>query len=275
LRLGAQLLSLVPTVELANPVGIIDDFAQTIAEELDFNREAANMEEFNRIMGDLGHRDVRAPKVVRALTTARVLTMERFRGVRVDDVEAVRARAVDTEDRLVHGLRSWFQSMIRYGFFHGDVHAGNLMMLDDGALGFLDFGIIGRFDDATRRKITEYIVAFATGDFHALGRAMMAMDAVAENIDLDAMARDLQKAYAPILTTSFGDLNYANVLPDILRTSVKHRMRLPREFVLVTKQMLYFDRYAKLLAPKLNIFSDPRLISTLSEDMLRLRMASG
>jgi aarF domain-containing kinase len=271
LRLGAQVLSLVPTVELANPVGIIDDFAQTIAEELDFTREAANMEEFNRIMAELGHADVRAPRVVGALTTARVLTMERFRGVRVDDVEAVRARVVDTEDRLVHGLRSWFQSMIRYGFFHGDVHAGNLMMLDDGALGFLDFGIIGRFDDATRRKITEYIVAFATGDFHALGRAMLSMDAVAEGVDLEAMARDLQRAYAPILTTSFGELNYASVLPDILRTSVKHRMRLPREFVLVTKQMLYFDRYAKLLAPKLNIFSDPRLISTLSEDMMRLR----
>jgi predicted unusual protein kinase regulating ubiquinone biosynthesis (AarF/ABC1/UbiB family) len=89
------------------------------------------------------------------------------------------------------------------------------------------------------------------------------------------MAKDLKKAYAPILTTSFGELNYANVLPDILRASVKHRMRLPREFVLVTKQMLYFDRYAKLLAPKLNIFSDPRLVSTLSEDMMRMRMASG
>jgi predicted unusual protein kinase regulating ubiquinone biosynthesis (AarF/ABC1/UbiB family) len=163
--------------------------------------------------------------------------------------------------------------MILYGFFHGDVHAGNLMMLDDGALGFLDFGIIGRFDKTTRRQIAEYIVAFASGDFHALSRVMMSMGAMSHAIDLDAVAADLQKAYAPILTTSFGDLNYANVLPDILRASVKHRMRLPREFVLVTKQMLYFDRYAKLLAPKLNIFSDPRLVSAISEDVLRARMS--
>ena len=62
------------------------------------------------------------------------------------------------------------------------------------------------------------------------------------------------------------------MLPDILRASVKHRMRLPREFVLVTKQMLYFDRYAKLLAPKLNIFSDPRLVAAISEDVMRVRM---
>ena len=273
LRFGAQLMSLVPTVELANPVGIIDDFAHTIAEELDFRREAANMDEFNRIMDELGHGDVRAPRIVHELTTRRVITMERFYGVRVDDVEKVRARAEDTEAKLVYGLRCWFQSMILYGFFHGDVHAGNLMMLDDGALGFLDFGIIGRFDKKTRRQIAEYIVAFASGDFRALGRVMMSMGAMSQGIDLDAVAADLQRAYAPILTTSFGDLNYGSVLPDILRASVKHRMRLPREFVLVTKQMLYFDRYAKLLAPKLNIFSDPRLVAAISEDVLRARMS--
>ncbi|MCA1665201.1 MAG: hypothetical protein LC659_13205 [Myxococcales bacterium] len=273
LRFGAQLMSLVPTVELANPVGIIDDFAHTIAEELDFRREAANMSEFNRIMAELGHADVRAPRVVDELSTRRVITMERFYGVRIDDVERVRARAEDTEGKLVYGLRCWFQSMILYGFFHGDVHAGNLMILDDGALGFLDFGIIGRFDKKTRRQIAEYIVAFASGDFRALGRVMMSMGAMSHGIDLDAVAADLQKAYAPILTTSFGDLNYGSVLPDILRASVKHRMRLPREFVLVTKQMLYFDRYAKLLAPKLNIFSDPRLVSAISEDVLRARMS--
>jgi aarF domain-containing kinase len=273
LRLGAQLISLVPTVELANPVGIIDDFDHTIREELDFRREAANMDEFNRIMEELGHGDVRAPRIIHELTTRRVITMERFHGVRVDDVEKVRARAEDTEDKLVYGLRCWFQSMILYGFFHGDVHAGNLMILDDGALGFLDFGIIGRFDADTRRKIAEYIVAFASGDYRGLGRVLLSMDAVAEGIDLDAMAEDLRKAYEPILTTSFGDLNYASVLPDILRAAVKHRMRLPREFVLVTKQMLYFDRYAKLLAPKLNIFSDPRLIAALSQDLMRARIS--
>jgi aarF domain-containing kinase len=273
MRFVAQLISLVPTVELANPVGIIEDFSHTLAEELDFTREAANMDEFNRIMEELGHGDVRAPRIVHELTTRRVITMERFHGVRVDDVERVRARAEDTEGKLVYGLRCWFQSMILYGFFHGDVHAGNLMMLDDGALGFLDFGIIGRFDKKTRRQIAEYIVAFASGDFRALARVMMSMGAMSQGIDLDAVAADLQKAYAPILTTSFGDLNYANVLPDILRASVKHRMRLPREFVLVTKQMLYFDRYAKLLAPKLNIFSDPRLVSAISEDVLRARMS--
>lgn len=278
LKIAANILSLVPTVELANPLGIIEDFDRTLVEELDFQREASNMDEFNRMMLELGHahsgeNGIRAPRVVHPLTTRRIITMERFYGVRVDDVVAIRARDVDSEAKLVHGLRCWFQSMILYGFFHGDVHAGNLMLLDDGSLGFLDFGIIGRFDKKTREQITDYIVAFASGDYRALVHTMMSMDAVSQGVDVEAMARDLEKAYAPILTTSFGDLNYANVLPDILRASVKHRMRLPREFILVTKQMLYFDRYAKLLAPKLNIFSDPRLVAAISMDVLRARQA--
>jgi predicted unusual protein kinase regulating ubiquinone biosynthesis (AarF/ABC1/UbiB family) len=272
LRVGAWLLSLFPRLELANPVGIVDDFARTLGEELDFRLEARNMDEFNEMMGALGHHDVRAPRVDHTLTTSRVIGMERFRGVRVDDVDAIGKRDVDPEAKLVHGLRCWFQSLILYGFFHGDVHAGNLMLLDDGALGFLDFGIIGRFSRETRHLITDYIVAFATGQYRDLARVMLRMDAIAHGVDLEQLARDLERAYAPMLKLSFGDIKYGDLLPEIMRVSVKHRVRLPREFVLVTKQMLYFDRYAKLLAPRLNIFSDPRLVSGITEDVMRARM---
>jgi predicted unusual protein kinase regulating ubiquinone biosynthesis (AarF/ABC1/UbiB family) len=268
LRIGAGLMTVLPRLELANPVGIVEDFARTLSEELDFRREADNMDEFNRIMGELGHADVRAPRVYHALTSRRVITMERFYGVRVDDVAAVRARTDDTEGKLVHGLHAWFQCMIRYGFFHGDVHAGNLMLLDDASLGFLDFGIIGRFDARTRNQITDYIVAFAQGHYGQLARVLQSMDAVAQGVDLAVLARDLEVAYAPMLKLSFADIQYGELLPNILRVSVKHHMRLPREFVLVTKQMLYFDRYAKLLAPRLNIFSDPRLVAAIGADVL-------
>jgi predicted unusual protein kinase regulating ubiquinone biosynthesis (AarF/ABC1/UbiB family) len=272
LGIGAWMLSFIPTVELANPVGIIEDFRTTIREELDFRLEARNMEEFNRIMAELHHADVRAPVVVDALTTRRLITMSRLYGVRVDDVEKIRQKSVDPEERLILGLRAWFQCLIFHGFFHGDVHAGNLMLLDDNSLGFLDFGIIGRFPPRTRRLITDYIVAFSMGDYKRLGKVLLSMDAVEKGVDLDAMARDLERAYAPMRTMSFGDIKYGDILPAIMRASVKHRMRLPREFVLVTKQMLYFDRYAKLLAPKLNIFSDPRLVAAVTEDVMRAHL---
>jgi predicted unusual protein kinase regulating ubiquinone biosynthesis (AarF/ABC1/UbiB family) len=114
-------------------------------------------------------------------------------------------------------------------------------------------------------------VAFATGDYRRLGEVMVTMGSLGDRVDLDALAADLKVAYAPMLSLSFGDLKYGELLPSILKVSVKYRMRLPKEFVLVTKQMLYFDRYAKLLAPKLNIFSDPRLVAGLGSDVARAR----
>ena len=275
LRVGARVMALRKAAELANPVGIVEDFDVTIHEELDFVREAANMTEFNRIMADLGHADIQAPHPVDRLTTRRVLTMERLRGVRVDDVESIRRREVDAEAKLVLGLRAWFQCLILYGFFHGDVHAGNLMLLDDGRLGFLDFGIIGRFTLKQRQQVTAYIVAFATGDYRKLGEVMVEMGSIGTHIDLDALAVDLKEAYAPIVSLSFGDLKYGELLPAILRVSLKYEMRLPKEFVLVTKQMLYFDRYAKLLAPRLTIFSDPRLVAGLGSDVARAQLQWG
>jgi predicted unusual protein kinase regulating ubiquinone biosynthesis (AarF/ABC1/UbiB family) len=272
LRLAARALALSPRGELANPVGIVEDFEANIREELDFRLEAANMAQFNRIMALRGDVQVVAPRAVEGLVTQRVLVMERFFGHRVDDVEKLRASNVDGEEKLLAGMRAWFGCMILHGFFHGDVHAGNLMALTDGRIGFLDFGIVGRFPRERREQVTDYLMAFASGDFKRLAEVMVAMGAVGTKVDLDALAKDLAVAYEPMLANGLGAIKYADLIPAILRTSVRHGMRMPRDFVLVTKQMLYFDRYAKLLAPDLNVFRDPRIVSALATDVMQARL---
>jgi predicted unusual protein kinase regulating ubiquinone biosynthesis (AarF/ABC1/UbiB family) len=275
LRLGARALAMFPRADLANPVGVVEDFQETIRAELDFRREADHMREFNRIMGDRGQARVAAPRVVGELSTERVLVMERFFGHRVDDVEKLRASKVDAEEQLLRGMRAWFQCMILHGFFHGDVHAGNLMALDDGRVGFLDFGIIGRFSRERREQVTDYLVAFATGDFPKLANVMVAMGSVErDRIDIEALAKDLAASYEPLLSSAASPAKYADIIPEIMRTGVKHGMRMPRDFVLVVKQMVYFDRYAKLLAPNLNVFRDPRIVAGLMEDMAEAQAAA-
>ncbi len=261
----------VKDADLANPVAIVDDFSETLREELDFRKEGKNLDRFNEIMAGLGHHDVRAPRPYAELSTPRALVMERFYGTRVDDAERIRARGIDAEAQLVKGLRSWFQSVLFHGFFHGDVHAGNLMLLDDDTIGFLDFGIVGRFDGKKKSMVTDYIVAFAGGDYRGLAKVITDMGGVAPGLDMDKFAADLEQAYSPILKLKFSDINYAELLPQIQKVASKHRMRMPKEFVLITKQMLYFDRYAKLLAPNLNIFTDPRLVMSLMSDVARAR----
>lgn len=267
----ARVVASIPNGALANPQEIVEDFAANLREELDFRLEAENMAEFNRIMREHNYDEVAAPRVFETLSTSRVLVMERFHGHRVDDAAAHAALAADPEEKLLLGLRAWFSCMIHHGFFHGDVHAGNLMALKDGRIGFLDFGVVGRFPSERREQVADYLLAFASNDFRKLAEVMVAMGAASNAVDLDALAHDLDAAFRPLLASEGGP-KYADLIPAMMSTALKHRLRLPREFVLVTKQMLYFDRYSKVLAPRLNVFQDPRVITAMAVDLMFARM---
>jgi predicted unusual protein kinase regulating ubiquinone biosynthesis (AarF/ABC1/UbiB family) len=146
------------------------------------------------------------------------------------------------------------------------------MALSDGRIGFLDFGIVGRFPRERREQVTDYLMAFATGDFRKLADVMAAMGSTSAKVDLDDLAKDLAAAYEPMLKSELSAIKYADVIPAIMRTAIRHGLRMPRDFVLVVKQMLYFDRYAKLLAPNLNVFRDPRILSALTMDVMQAKM---
>lgn len=276
LGFGADLLQQLPRVRNANPRGVVQQFERNIYEELDFLGEAARMDEFNRIMRELGRSDVCAPRPVHRLSTREVLVMERLRGIRVDDVAAIRARGItaeQAESKLIAGMHAWFQCLVRYGFFHGDVHAGNLMMLDDGRIGFLDFGIIGRLSKERRQQVARFILAFPSGDFVGVAQTMAEMGAVAAKTssqDWEAFARELKDALAPFMRGTLGDIDYAYVLGKMVRVSERHGVQLPDDFILILRQLLYFDRYARLLAPSLNLFADPRLLLTIGSELMQM-----
>ncbi len=276
LGFGADLLQQLPRVRNANPRGVVQQFERNIYEELDFLGEAARMDEFNRIMRELGRSDVCAPRPVHRLSTREVLVMERLRGIRVDDVAAISARGItaeQAESKLIAGMHAWFQCLVRYGFFHGDVHAGNLMMLDDGRIGFLDFGIIGRLSKERRGQVARFILAFPSGDFVGVAQTMAEMGAVAAKTssqDWEAFARELQEALAPFMRGTLGDIDYAYVLGKMVRVSERHGVQLPDDFILILRQLLYFDRYARLLAPSLNLFADPRLLLTIGSELMQM-----
>lgn len=275
LGFGADVLQQLPRVRNANPRGVVQQFERNIYEELDFLGEAARLDEFNRIMRELGRTDVCAPRPVHHLCTAEVLVMERLRGIRVDDIAEIRRRGItqeQAESKLIDGMHAWFQCLIRYGFFHGDVHAGNLLLLDDGRLGFLDFGIIGRLDVERRRQVAAYILAFASRDFELLARTMAAMGAASakkSDAEWKAFAVDLEEAFAGFLG-GIADIDYGAIMTKMVRNSARHGTRLPDDFVLILRQLLYFDRYARLLAPSLNLLGDPRLLMTIGAELAML-----
>jgi len=266
IRKGARMAEFFFSMaRLANITGIVDYFSATIAQELDFRAEGQNMDEFNEIMRKHSFdSEVAAPIVYWDYTTRRLLCMERFYGIKADDVQEARAQNIDTEKWLRVGMRAWNMTMMLHRFFHGDVHAGNLMLLPKrNQIGFIDFGIVGRFDAEQRMHVLRYVLAFTTQNYRELANVMVEIESVSRDVDIDAMAADMEELYKPLLERSISDLDYGKILPKLIRNAQKYGVQVPREFILIIKQLLYFDRYAKLSAPNLNVFNDLYLVDFL------------
>jgi aarF domain-containing kinase len=274
MRRGAAVAEfLFKGARLSNVRGVIDDFDRTIHEEIDFRKEGSNLAEFNRLMQRYAITDVFAPTPIDGMVTERALVMTRFHGLKADNREGIIAAGIDPEVYLRKGLRAWLMTVALDGFFHGDAHAGNLMMLPNGALdasgkpvhavGLLDFGIIGRFSTEQRHQVLRYVLAFTAQDYQALAQVMTEIGAVDPKIDRTQLVPDLEKTYSPLIEKSLADIKYEEVLPEISALAYRYGIRLPSEFLLILKQLLFFDRYAKLMAPTLNVFSDFGLVDFL------------
>ncbi|OBJ68014.1 AarF/UbiB family protein [Mycobacterium sp. 1274756.6] len=238
---------------------VVDDFAEHLAEELDFRIEARSMKEWvsNLNASQLGN-IITVPEVYWDFTGKRVLTMERVHGVRIDDIAAIRAQGSDGEDLVKALLFATFEGGLRHGLFHGDLHAGNVLVDDTGRAVFLDFGIMGRIDTRIRSLVCELVYALlVTHDHATMGRAVLELGG-AGTIEPDAETiKTMQALAAPMTMTSIGDLSYADVGAQFSALADAYDVRLPRELVLIGKQFLYVERYVKLLAPQWELMKDP------------------
>ncbi len=266
----AQLLERISAKgRMANPVAVVEDFAATLGEELNFVNEGRSMERFEDNLRRFGSNDrVRVPSVRWRYTTPRVLTMERIHGFKIDDIVQLGTQGWDLAGALKGAVRAWMEAALEHGFFHGDVHAGNLMMDTEGKVVFLDFGIMGCLDPKTKEIIRHGLPALLVdGDFEEVAKAIFDLGAVLNPADLEESAKDIAEIVEPIIGKPLSEISYGQILVDIVRIGTRYEVRLPREMVLVAKQMLYFERYAKLMAPDWNILNDPELIGFLFEGL--------
>ncbi len=237
---------------------VVEDFADGLGAELDFRNEAATMAEWFECLqpGQFGDR-VRVPRVYDEFTTQRVMTMERIYATRIDDAAAVRAAGHDGETLVRNLLLSLLDSAFHGGLFHGDLHAGNVLVDDDGRLVLLDFGIVGRFDARTRRILRQLVVdLIVKQDYDSAGRAIFLLGAVHSPGSTAKGGEDLRKVTSPLSTTELGSMSYTDLGRQLAAVAKAHDARLPRELVLVGKQLLYVEKYMKLLAPRWKAISD-------------------
>jgi predicted unusual protein kinase regulating ubiquinone biosynthesis (AarF/ABC1/UbiB family) len=228
-------------------------------EECDFHREAENIATYRKFLDSNNITHVTVPKVYRAASSKRVLTMERFYGVPLSNTDEVRLRSNNSEQALIDALNTWFLSLTQCQIYHADLHAGNVMMLDDGRIGFIDFGIVGRISAGTWESLLSLIATVPTRDFDAIAKALAGIGATNQKVDTAALSFDLQKLYNEFEQDTGSD-DFLNIVTMQVSTlGRRHGIRFPREFTLLLKQFLYFDRYIRQLSPGLDMFGDERL----------------
>jgi aarF domain-containing kinase len=261
-----------PGAAHASLAAIVEEIQGSMMEECDFLREAANIEAFRTYLDDTLNRNAAVPRVYPELSTARVLTMERFWGAPLTDAAGLRRCTDDPEGLLVDALNTWFGSLMQCRTFHADLHAGNLMALRDGRIGFIDFGIVGRIREETWRAMFALAEGLPRGDFAAVAEGLAVMGATREGVDIGRLAADLEALFRKLELTpappgEIGDLaieppeeaDLNRALMDLVAVGRRHGIRFPREFTLLVKQFLYFDRYIRMLAPDMALFGDSRV----------------
>ncbi|EMY13374.1 ABC1 family protein [Leptospira weilii str. Ecochallenge] len=245
---------------------MVEQFQASILEEIDFYKEANNIEEFEKELLFMGETRARVPKVYRELSTKKILTMERFYGAPITDENSIRKFSSDPQKTLTDALEIWFSTLARNGFFHADVHAGNLMILRDGTVGFIDFGIVGRISPRVWDGLMIFLEGLSLNQSEKIAKGLIQMDSTAKGADEKKLAQDLEVVFSKmtemVMKVQMGDLESLDdkklntILFEFREISLRNGLKIPKEFGLLIKQILYFDRYVKTMAPEIDLIRD-------------------
>lgn len=269
MRLAAKAIERATAIgRLAKPVAVIDDFAVTLNSEIDFRNEAAFMREFavNLDKSD-ANGGVIVPTPIDGMISEHVIVMTFLEGAPVDVVAVSDDMPEDMLEVGLQAVRVWIEGSLLYGLFHGDVHAGNLFITPDGKVAILDFGIMGRLQP-TMREVIQRILSedlpaiLLQDDYTRVANIIddLGIRAREGEMNYEVLANEVRELVRVELNRPLVEVSYGSILTSIVKIAVRYRLQLPNELILFVKQAIYFERYAKLIAPDINILNEPELL---------------
>lgn len=238
---------------LHRPVEIVQEFELAIQTELDFLQEVCAADRFR-----LNHKDiagVAVPLVYRDHCTRRVLVMERIRGQKLNEVEGGSEVGRVAMRKFIE---SWYYQLFEHGFFHGDPHPGNLFVLDDGTLCFIDFGLTGTLTGEMQDVMTDIFAGLVFRDAETVAIAIYRAGATSERVDLKAFKREIERLMGKYHGSSWNDLGSRGSLTEFLDVALRFRIQLPREFAVIARAGTLVDGIAKRLLPDGDIVEEVR-----------------
>jgi ubiquinone biosynthesis protein len=251
-----HLVGRIPVAALANPPALVELFAETITEELDFRLEADNMLEIAHVLTELGQRGYVVPRPHPTLVTRRVLVMERLDGFAFDDVESMRAAGIDTAAVVRTGMIAFMEGAMIHGIFHGDLHGGNLFVLPDGRTALLDFGIVGRLTGVKRLAFLRLMFGATTNDLVGQLEALRDLGALPADTDLKAVIHDLRLDQPTVDPTTLSADEMVREIQRTVKALLGYGARMPKELMLFVKNLMFLDGAIATLAPDLDIIGE-------------------
>jgi ubiquinone biosynthesis protein len=252
--------TLAPFARRLRPRAVINHFEGVVLGELDLRMEASAAAEF--AANTERDRGFRVPKVVWSASSRRVMTAEWVSGINLNDLPALRASGFDLVRLSEQVIQSFLTHALRDGYFHADMHQGNLKLGPDGVLVALDFGIMGRIDAYTRRVYAEILIGFLHRDYRRVAEVHFEAGYVPADRDRDAFAQALRSVGEPIFGHDATHISMARLLAHLFDVTERFGMQTRTELILLQRTMVVVEGVGRSLNPAMNMWETARPVVT-------------
>jgi predicted unusual protein kinase regulating ubiquinone biosynthesis (AarF/ABC1/UbiB family) len=234
-------------------VGIMDEFANRIFEEMDYCQEGHNAERFDHLYGHLP--DIYVPKIYWEYTSRRVLTMEWIVGTKLTNVPRLREQGIDATHVINVGVQCSLRQLLEHGFFHADPHPGNLLVMPDGKLAYLDFGMMSEVRPYQRYGLIEAVVHMVNRDFEGLAEDYVKLEFLTPDTDLTPIIPALAGIFNNALGASVAELNFKSITDQMSDLMYEYPFRVPAYYALIIRCLVTLEGMAIGIDPNFKVLS--------------------
>lgn len=236
-----------------NPKDVIDEFAFTLHNELDYRREGRNADRFRRNFANEAYLYI--PHIFWEYSTSRILVMERLQGIGVGDIAALDAAGYDRQRVASNAARIIIKEILQDGFFHADPHAGNFVVLPGEVIGAMDFGMVGHLSDQDRRNLIRLYISAISIDAGGIVEQLVSMNFADESVDRVGLAHEINRLLNKYYGLPLKDIRTRDIFDEIMPIAFRYHLRLPAELWLLGKTMAMMEGIGLRLDPDFDIFS--------------------
>ena len=241
----------VENIRRFKPVKIINEFKEWTEKELDFRLEARNAKRFGQNFK--GSKTVHIPKIYDELTTERILTLEFMDGIELHNIKEIKKRKLDFDAIIKNGFDAVMTQVFVHGIFHADPHPGNIIVMRNNSIAFVDFGIVGYFDEKLKNMCIDLLYGIVEQDEDIIMETLVGMGMESNGIDYEQLKSDIGFIIQPLQGSSVRDIKVSRVLEEVLDIGLRHNLKVPASFVLFGKTIITLEGVAIEYDPNFKI----------------------